>query len=119
LAAATAALSDQAFIRFSAAGNVTGREQITDGLHALGLETMPSYGNFVTVRTGRAMELAHELEARGVITRPLDAYGLHDWLRITIGLHHHNSRLLSELSDMLTHPENRHAGLQESSISEL
>jgi histidinol-phosphate aminotransferase len=70
---------------------------MTAGLTSLGLEYIPSYGNFVTfkVRDAKAVNLA--LLKAGVIVRPIAGYGLPDWLRVTIGLASENARFLASL----------------------
>ena len=97
LAAAAAALDDHAFVRRSHELNLAGMSQMTSGLTQLGLEYIPSYGNFVTfkVRDARAVNLA--LLKAGIIVRPIAGYGLPDWLRVTIGLESENARFLSSL----------------------
>ena len=39
-----------------------------------------------------------ELQARGVIVRPLKPYGMAEWLRVTVGTATQNERLLRELA---------------------
>jgi histidinol-phosphate aminotransferase len=71
LAAAVAALNDMEFVARSYADNLQGMRQIEEGARALGLEWIPSYGNFITVRVGRAAEIYRRLLKRGVIVRPV------------------------------------------------
>lgn len=48
------------------------------------------------------MPAVHEaLLARGIIVRPLQEYGMPDYLRISVGLQEENDRLLVALSDIL------------------
>ncbi|MDT8437789.1 MAG: histidinol-phosphate transaminase [Wenzhouxiangellaceae bacterium] len=102
LAAATAALSDQAFIEHSAALNARGREQLRAGLKALGCRVIPSAGNFVLARFDRpGLALDRPLLERGVIVRPVANYGLDDYLRITVGSEAQNARLLAALAEVL------------------
>src|SRR5262249_53984608 len=51
-AAAIAALNDKAFLDKSAANNSAGYEQFVEAFKEMGLEYVPSYGNFVLVRVG-------------------------------------------------------------------
>jgi histidinol-phosphate aminotransferase len=37
------------------------------------------------------------LQRRGVIARPVNGYGLSEWLRVTVGMAAQNQRLLNEL----------------------
>ncbi len=101
LAAAAAALDDHEFVRKSYALNLAGMAQVTAGFKDLGLEFMPSYGNFVTVKVGDAKAVNAALLKVGVIVRPLAGYGLPDWLRVSIGLESENARFLSSLKSAL------------------
>jgi len=65
--------------------NTAGRTRLFQGLRTLGLEPMPSQGNFACVRVGQAKAVAKQLEACGVIVRPLDAMGDPTSIRITVG----------------------------------
>ena len=97
LAAATAALDDHDFVRRSYELNLAGMQQLTSGLKLLGLEFIPSHGNFVTVKVGDAKAVNNALLKSGVIVRPIAGYGLPEWLRVTIGLESENARFLSSL----------------------
>jgi histidinol-phosphate aminotransferase len=99
LAAAVAALNDMEFVARSYADNLQGMRQIEEGARALGLEWIPSYGNFITLRVGRAAEIYKRLLKRGVIVRPVGgAYQLPEHLRVTIGTAEENERFLAALA---------------------
>jgi histidinol-phosphate aminotransferase len=71
-------------------------------LKALGLATIPSVCNFVTADMGRpGREVFADLLKEGVITRPLDGYGLPNHLRISVGLPEENDKLFSVLPRVL------------------
>ena len=102
LSAATAALDDMEFVARSFAENLQGLRQVEEGATQLGLEWIPSYGNFITVRVGKANEIFRRLLKRGVIVRPVGGgYQLPEHLRITIGTARENERLLSALAASL------------------
>jgi len=101
LVAATAALDDMEFVAKSYAENRAGMRQIEEGANALGLDWIPSYGNFITVRVGKAGEVFKRLLKRGVIVRPVANYGLPEHLRISIGTPEENERLLTALAASL------------------
>jgi len=107
LVAATAALGDHAFVRRSHELNLAGMKQLTDGCRRLGLEWIPSYGNFVSVAiprangASRAAAVYGDLLRQGVIVRPVGGYGLPDHLRVTVGLPEENARLLAALGATL------------------
>ena len=77
--------------------NAAGLEQLARGFERLGLEYIPSRGNFITVRVGDADRIYKALLADGVIVRPIAGYGMPEHLRITVGLPEHNARFLAAL----------------------
>ena len=93
-AAAVAALRDEAFVRQTHALNQRGMEQIMQGLDKLGLEFIPSYGNFVSFKIAGAARMYRRLLELGVIVRPIASYDMPDWLRVTIGLEKENEKFL-------------------------
>lgn len=96
-AAAIAALDDTEFARRNARENRTGLAQLTAGLAAMGLETVPSEANFILVKVGDGGRVFAELQKRGVIVRPVKPYGLPEWIRVTVGTAVQNERFLAEL----------------------
>ncbi len=104
-AAAIAALNDGAFLRKGAANNAAGYQQFIEAFDALGLEYVPSYGNFVMVRVGddagAGARVNLALLKQGVIVRPVGNYGLPQWLRVSIGLPQENAVLIAALTKAL------------------
>ncbi len=100
-AAAVAALSDAEFLDESYRINRNGTQQLNDAFRSLGLEYVPSFGNFVLVKVGDASRVYQELLKRGVIVRPVGNYGLPEWLRVTVGLPEENSRFVEALTAAL------------------
>jgi histidinol-phosphate aminotransferase len=104
-AAAIAALNDQAFLEKSAALNAQGYRRLTEAFEKLGLEYVPSDGNFVLVRVGNDDAAGNrvniELLKQGVIVRPVGNYGLPQWLRVTIGLPEENEAFIAALEKTL------------------
>jgi histidinol-phosphate aminotransferase len=101
LAAATAALDDMEFVARSYAENLNGMRQIEEAARKLGLEFIPSFGNFLTIRVGKAADVFKRLLRRGVIVRPVGNYGLPEHLRITVGTAAENERFLAALAASL------------------
>ncbi len=102
LAAAVAALDDMEFVARSYAENLKGMRQIEEGAKQLGLSWIPSYGNFIAIRVGRAPEIYKRLLRRGVIVRPVGGgYELPEHLRVTVGTEEENERFLSALAASL------------------
>jgi histidinol-phosphate aminotransferase len=100
-AAAVAALQDEDFVRRTNELNRCGMEQITQGLRKLGLEFIPSYGNFISFRIGDGMKMYRRLLELGVIVRPVAGYGMPDYLRVSIGTENENEKFLSVLAQAL------------------
>ena len=101
IAAAVAALDDHQFVAESYELNRRGMAQLLAGLKRLGLEHIPSHGNFVTFKVPGAAEVNQKLLKQGVIVRPIAGYGLPDWLRVTIGTEPDNARFLEALEKAL------------------
>jgi histidinol-phosphate aminotransferase len=101
IVAASAALDDHLFVAESYALNRRGMEQIVAGLKRLGLEHIPSHGNFVAFAVPDATAIHRKLLERGVIVRPIGGYGLPQHLRVTIGLETENARFLAALEEAL------------------
>lgn len=102
LAAAAASLEDREHVAHSVALAREGLAQVSAGLKALGLEVVPSAGNFVLVRIGpAAAQVNGALLRRGVIVRPVANYGLPEHLRVTIGTRERNARFLAALREAL------------------
>jgi len=96
--AGIAALNDQSFVEASIELNQKGLIQVKQALDKLDLKSLPSACNFITFDCGcNAVELDKHLQARGIITRPLNPYGLTQHLRVTIGTFEQNTRFLNAL----------------------
>lgn len=100
-AAARAALADAEFVRASYDTNRAGLAALQEALGRMRLPFVPSCANFVLVRVGPAARVFRELLARGVIVRPVEGYGLPEWLRVSVGLPEENSRFLQALPEAL------------------
>ena len=105
-AAAIAALGDTEFQARSLALVEQWRPWLIQQLGGLGLETVPSAGNFILVGFPRAPgRTAPEAEAflarRGLIVRGVAGYGLPHHLRITVGLEVHNRAVIEALAEFL------------------
>jgi histidinol-phosphate aminotransferase len=98
LAAAKAALDDHLFLADSYELNRRGMVQLVEGLKRLGLEHIPSHGNFVTFAVADGAAVNQKLLKQGVIVRPIGGYGLPNHLRVTIGLESENARFLDALA---------------------
>jgi histidinol-phosphate aminotransferase len=100
-AAALASLSDDGFVERSYALNRAGMLQLTQGFNNLGLNYIPSFGNFVSFRIENAHLVYRQLLEQGVIVRPIANYEMPDYLRVSIGLFDENARFLEVLEKIV------------------
>ena len=102
LAAAVAALDDQAHVQAAVRANTAGMAMLTEACDELGLEYIPSVGNFLAIDLGRdAMPIYEALLREGVIVRPVGVYEMPNHLRVTIGLPAENARFIQALKTVL------------------
>ena len=101
-AAALAALEDDGHARRSREVNHRQLLRFADVCADLGLETISSVGNFLTVKFGGPCDKIHtKLLQRGIIVRPLANYGMPKHLRITIGRPQEMDLLSAALKELL------------------
>ncbi len=106
-AAGIAALEDADFVEKSVEHNTRELARLSDGLRALGLKPIDSVANFVLVRFSqnegrKAPEAAAFLETGGVSVRAVGAYGLPEYLRISVGETDGVDAVLKGLEDFLS-----------------
>jgi histidinol-phosphate aminotransferase len=104
LVAAVAALRDKAYLAASQEANRAGMQLLTSAFAEMGLEYIPSVGNFVAFRmpdgiTG--VEAYQALLRDGVIVRPIANYGMPQYLRVSIGTEAENQTFLKALARIL------------------
>ena len=98
LAAAEAALGDEAYMRAACAHTASERAWLDAQLRARGLRTYPSQTNFILVDFARdAAEVERALFEHAVVVRPMAGYGLPTCLRISVGTRAENQRLIDAL----------------------
>ena len=102
LAAACVALDDVDYLAASRRVNDAGMAQLERGFRQLGLEWIPSRGNFIAVDFARdAAPINQALLREGVIVRPVAGYGMPTFLRVSIGTERENARFLGVLAQVL------------------
>jgi len=102
LAAASAALDDAAHLSESVAVNAAGLKQLRAAFEAMGLDYIPSVGNFISVDVGRSAGPVYEaLLHEGVIVRPVANYAMPNHLRVTVGRAEQNQRFIEGLQRSL------------------
>jgi histidinol-phosphate aminotransferase len=99
--AAVAALSDISWVKEKVAGCKLERERMELQLLQWGVLGGHSYGNFVLLRHKQSHNILQQLEERGIIPRPLAAYGMSDFLRISVGTSEENAEFLSVLEGII------------------
>lgn len=100
-AAALAALEDEDFVTRTRQMTLDGLAWLTGQFTRLGLTYVPSAANFILVKTGRGREVCAALQQRKVIVRPVDPYGLPEFIRVTVGTQAENEKFIAALEDIL------------------
>ncbi|MBK9473325.1 MAG: histidinol-phosphate transaminase [bacterium] len=103
-AAALACLENWRVVPERALRNERERERLAAHLKALGFRVTPSQANFLLARCdGNAGQLTTALLHKGVIVRPMHAFGLGEGaLRISVGLPEENDRCVAALREILS-----------------
>ena len=84
-------------------GNQRIRQQLIVAFDDMGLEFIPSKGNFICVDFEQpADDIYQALLKAGVIVRPLANYGMPNHLRVSIGQEFENTRFINELGRILS-----------------
>ncbi len=103
-AAALAATGDDGHVERSRQNNTSGLEYLYSEVSAMGLPYVPTEANFFLIKVGRGRAVYEALLKRGVIVRPMDSYGLGEYIRLTVGLPGENERFIGSLKDVLGTP---------------
>ena len=100
--AAIAAIEDQAHIKASIENNSMQKQYLQSELTRLGLESLDSEGNFIAVKAPMpCRDMFNKLMREGVIVRPIDLYGMPDFIRVTIGTPAENKFFIEILEKVL------------------
>jgi histidinol-phosphate aminotransferase len=106
MAAAAAAMRDQAHVAAAAAHNERWLPWTAKELGALGLDVTPSVGNFLLVhfpvdpaRNARAADKV--LKANGIILRGMTGYGFPNALRLTVGTEAEMRKVVETLAEFM------------------
>jgi histidinol-phosphate aminotransferase len=102
LAGAQAAYEDDDWFQDSRNGVIRERERVSECLHKLGFEVLPSRANFVFARHPQwaGFDLANGLREQGVIVRHFNKPRINEFLRITIAKAPQNDALLEALKTL-------------------
>ena len=105
-AAGLASLEDHAHLEAAQAHNAKWLPWLSREIAALGLEILPSAANFIAIRfpdapARRAADADAFLTRRGLVLRAIDAYGMPQFLRLTVGAEDANLRVVAALKDFM------------------
>jgi len=106
IAAGVAALGDRGHTERAVAHNEVWLPKVTEAVIAMGLKVTPSVGNFVLLHfpdePGRtAADADAYLFNRGIVLRRIEAYGLPNALRMTIGTAESNEAAMATLAEFV------------------
>lgn len=103
IAAATAAIDDQAWLHDTRGKIIATRERLAREMRGLGFSVVDSQANFVwgTHATVAARLLQEQLKERGILVRYMDYPGWGDGLRVSVGTEDQVDAFLSALSSLL------------------
>jgi len=106
LAAACASLEDSNHVAKAVALNALEMGHTTKAFEQMGLDYIPSVGNFVCVDVSSSegrngMAVYETLLREGIIVRPVANYGMPDFLRVTLGLPEENAKFINALRKVL------------------
>ncbi|MEZ0169200.1 histidinol-phosphate transaminase [Microvirga sp. TS319] len=111
MAAGIAAVQDETHVAKAVEHNAQWLEWLTREIEALGLKVTPSVANFLMIHfpdePGRTAKDADAfLSGRGLILRRIDAYGLPQALRLTVGSEEANRLVVEALRDFVNGAKN-------------
>lgn len=100
--AAMAVLKDQVYYRGLAKKTGMQRRFLCDSFKKLGLDFIESHTNFILVKVNDSVaNVSKKLIRQGVIVRNMSAWGLNDFIRVTIGTGQENKRFIKTLKEIL------------------
>ena len=100
--AGLAAIEDKKFLKKTRRLTIQGKNFVYKELSSLGLGFLPSETNFILIDVGRdGMEVFKAMLKFGVIVRDMHAYGLKNFIRVTIGTQKENERFVRVLRKVL------------------
>ena len=106
IAAAVASLADAAHVETAVEHNSRWLPWLSDSISALGIEVTPSVANFLLLEfenLGQRSAATADayLSARGFVLRAMEAYGLPNCLRLTVGDEEANRGVLDALTEFM------------------
>lgn len=99
---AAESLKDIKFVNASLDQNKKGLIYLRKNFDNLGIFYLSTYGNFITFKIKDSAKKLYELLLKnGIILRPLENYGLKDYLRVTVGKDSENTKFISILKKII------------------
>jgi len=108
MAAAQAALEDDAHVAKTRELVSSELAFLAEQLQAQQVPHVPSVTNFMLVRVDDGRKVFEVLQKEGVIVRPMDGYGLAEYIRVTLGTREQNERFLAALEKVLAEQKQEH-----------
>ena len=104
--AGIAALEDRPHIEAAIAHNDRWRPWLAKEIEALGLSVLPSVANFIAIRFSdapgsTAADADRFLTSRGLVLRAISAYGMPQFLRLTVGSQEANELVVAALKEFV------------------
>jgi len=101
LSAAVAALDDDAHLAKTRRMVAAGLSLLGNSFRRMGLDYVDGVANFLLVKVGDGRAVFEALKKHGVIVRPMDVYGLPEYIRVTVGKSVENKKFLNGLREVL------------------
>src|SRR3989338_9549301 len=99
---AIAALKDKEFLSKSKKAVREGKKFLYSELKAMAVRYVPSVTNFILIELGpKSGEITERLLKKGVIVRNMRAWGLENFIRVTVGKKAENKRFIRELKKII------------------
>jgi len=102
--AALAALADEAHLDQTRAMVASGLDYLGTQLDLMNVKYVPSVANFILVEVGEGRSVFEAMQQQKVIVRSMDAYGLPQYVRVTIGTQRENEAFINALSSVIKVP---------------
>jgi histidinol-phosphate aminotransferase len=95
--AAMAALDDKDHVRKSLAVNKDGKKFLYAQLRKNGIGFQPTEANFILVEVGNGRGVFNSMLRLGIVVRPMDVYGLPEYIRVTVDTKKNNLNFMRAL----------------------
>ncbi len=101
-AAALASLSDEEQVKKTRKMNTLGKKFFYAAFGDLGLYYVPTQTNFILINLKRnGKKICQELLRKGIIVREMSAWGMNNYMRVTIGREEENRRFVQALKKII------------------